>query len=200
MRIAERMGKSEGWVCRMLRFGRFVEFLPSGQEKAKPPKNLSERLFRGYFDRTDKGAKEPRRFEQVLRLMEGEFVIAGVRPPAWVGKAVVKQFADGQWHDPEEIASAVGASEEQVGRVLRAILKYGSHKCHADARPAGKGTKYRILRGSGKRIDIETLRGEVSPIIRQLKQEGKKNMATFSPSAVLDLAHKLEKLLTRLAK
>ena len=199
-RIAQRMGKSQQHISRLLLFGRFLVFMPTGHKPMNPPKNLTERLFRGYFERTEKHPKEARRFAEVLRMMEDEFAMTTTRATARVAKAVADDFGDGKWRTPETIAEGIDATTEDVVTVLESMKKSGVHKCHCERRPAGKGVQYRVVRGGGKKIDLETLRVEVSPIIKQLEIEGRKNMATFSPLTVLDCAHKLNTLLDKLAK
>ena len=199
-RIAQRMGKSQQHISRLLLFGRFLVFTPSWCNPMKPPKNLTEGRFRGYFERTDKTAKEPRRFAEVLRLMEEAFTLRRPLPPRCVGKQVAADFADGKWRAPEAIAETIGASVDNVVAVLDGIKQYGSHNCHAERRAAGKGVQYRVVRGGGKKIDLETLRVEVSPIIKQLEIEARKNIARFSPLTIIDLVHKLKTSLDKLAK
>ena len=199
-RIAEQMGKSQQWVSYRLVFGQFLQFTTDRGKWTKAPKNLTEWRFRGYFEQTDKDAKEPRRFAEVIRLMENDFAVATTRPPAWVGDRIAAEFADREWRHPEAIAEMIGAPVEQVVSVLEAIKHYGLRKRHCEKRVVGKQAEYRLVKGGGKKIDLETLRVEVSPIIKQLKIEGQKNMATFSPLTVLDMAHKLEVLLDKLAK
>jgi len=51
-----------------------------------------------------------------------------------------------------------------------------------------------------KKVDAQALFAELGPIIEGLKREGQKNMATFSPVTVLDLAHKLERIAAELSE
>ena len=199
-RIAKRMGRSQSWVGYRLVFGRFLQFTTTGGIFKKPPKNLTERRFRSYFEQTDKTAKEQHRFAAVLKLMEEAFELHAPRTPSRVGHDIRREFANGKWIKPETMAEKLDAPPDQVIGVLERMRINGAHQCHAERRTAGKATEYRVIKGSGKRIDVETLRVEVSPIIKQLEVEGKKNMATFSPLTVLDCAHKLKRLLDKLAK
>jgi hypothetical protein len=61
--LAKKEGKSEGWVCQRLRFGRFLNFLTtvSFSENTSFPKNLTEGRFREYWSKTE-GGNERRRF------------------------------------------------------------------------------------------------------------------------------------------
>ena len=61
--------------------------MPSGHNSQKPPKNLTERRFRAYFERTE-GGKEQLRFAAVLKAMEedsrgdgAQIGLAGERRP-----------------------------------------------------------------------------------------------------------------------
>lgn len=77
-KIAEEVGKSFSWVCKRLLFGRFLDFCTTVQ-KFETPRNLTERRFRGYWERTE-AAKEEQRFRQVADAMVGNLVWAD-HPP-----------------------------------------------------------------------------------------------------------------------
>jgi hypothetical protein len=54
-KLAEKEGKNQKTISRWLVFGRFLDFRPSGPKLPNPAfANLTERKFRGYWERTDK--------------------------------------------------------------------------------------------------------------------------------------------------
>lgn len=53
-------------VARRILFGRFLDFVPSGHNGTKPPRNLTERRFRSYWERTT-SSNERQRFAEVKR-------------------------------------------------------------------------------------------------------------------------------------
>jgi len=200
--ISRVTGLSAHMVEELLLLGRFLAFVDRRGSTQLPPNLMAWRFAKLCYLQTDRSLDEPARFAQALDLMSREDVLSPRRrPPAWVGRLVAERFADRRWRDASTIAERIGATRDHVTRVLESMAKYGNRKCHCEKRRAGKGLwQYRIIRGSGKKIDVETLRVEVSPIIKQLRIEGRKNAATFSPATVLDLAHRLERLLEKLAK
>lgn len=57
-------GITAGHVAKKLRFGAFLAFCSSGTNPQKPPRNLTERRFRSYWERTT-GSNERQRFGEV---------------------------------------------------------------------------------------------------------------------------------------
>ena len=78
--LAEVEGKNQSWVTRRVRFGRFLENMPDGINPDSLPKNLTERRFRSYWERTDKSETNERiRFRAVQQLMESEATLSKPR-------------------------------------------------------------------------------------------------------------------------
>src|SRR5262245_23867657 len=63
-RIGRRMGKSQNWVSYRLTFGRFLNFITSGDKNPPALAALTERAFRRLYARTRGG--EPERFAEVV--------------------------------------------------------------------------------------------------------------------------------------
>jgi len=203
-RIADKVGKSQNWVCYQLRFGAFLEFITSGDNSTKPPKNLTERKFRGYYERTTE-EKEDLRFADVLKLMEEEsyleLVPKGRRDPE-VSELILDQFADGKWHYLETIVKGVGKPEEAVKTRLRFMRERGTKGVFCESRKAGRSTQYRIVKGRAnpKRIIVDALKQELGPLLDELRCEGKKHVAERSNARIMQLVYDIEKLIDRMAK
>ena len=70
--LAKVEAKSKSAIDRQMRFGRFLTNSPTGENPEIPLSKLTERRFRDYWSRTDKGETNERiRFGEVLRLIDG---------------------------------------------------------------------------------------------------------------------------------
>jgi hypothetical protein len=192
--LAKAEGKSQSWMDRRLRFGRFLTFTPIGVI----PKNLTEGRFRDYWERTE-GDNERQRFTAVARLLSDSNVNAPRRHG--ISKIILKEFADGKWHNLETIARHVKQPPESLRDLL---THYGSVQnsyrvALCEKRQKGKDIQYRIRR-KGRSIDLDVLMEELGPILEELEAEGRKNQLTMSPTQVAFLVHKLRELLEKLAK
>jgi hypothetical protein len=184
-----------------LRFGRFLAFITSGDKSEIVPRNLSERRFRSYWERTDKAESNERiRFRAVQTMLSEETVVRATRRDG-LGKRILAEFADGKWHDISVIAKRVEETPESLKQMFADFGKKNNAYSVALCEKKQVGTKfqYRIMR-AGRRIDIDVLMQDLGPILDGLKAEGRKNAATASPPTVAHLAHQLEQLLEKLAK
>jgi hypothetical protein len=86
-----------------------------------------------------------------------------------------------------------------VLHVLEHMRGRGTYHTFCERRKGGQSWSYRIVRGRGRRVDYDVLKHEFGPVIRSLKAEGRKNMATMCPTRVAELAVELERILERLA-
>lgn len=203
-RIAKKEGVGQSSIAQRLIFGRFLSS-PITRE-IELPKNLTETRWRlDYWARTidkrtsylggrTKGGSlfnEEGRFEQVLRLIEEDAVAVAQRRPQ-IGKAIAEHFADGKWHALPEISAKVEAPEEHVAATLKGMRSNGYYQCKCEQREIGTVTKYRIFH-EAKKVGTDELRQKLGPMIKNLKDEGKKNMATMSPPSVLYWAGMIEK-------
>lgn len=203
-RLAKVEGKSREWATKRLVFGRFLAFASSGTsgtESQIVPRNLSERRFRGYWERTDKSeANERIRFRAVASAIEKDVRIgkSQARKPEISGP-IRDQFSDGKWHKLQTIIEHIDATPDDVEAVLADVCNGRRKGLFGDRKKIGPSFSYRI-RKIGRTIPYEALMQDLGPIIDGLKAEGRKNAATASPDTVAHLAHQLEQLLEKLAK
>jgi hypothetical protein len=73
-RIARQMGKKQAWVSKRLCLGRFLSFIPSGNNASLNLSTLTERAFRSLWQKTGKKDDERRRFAQVADMLGGRGV------------------------------------------------------------------------------------------------------------------------------
>jgi hypothetical protein len=197
-RLAKKERKSDSWVLLHLRFGRFLNFLADVRNSESLPKNLTESRFRSYWLRADvKETSERSRFQAVLKLMRSESISAARRPS--IGESIKEGFADGKWHRPGQIAEKIGADEAHVVDTINRMSKNGTFGCKVERKRVGANTEFRIFKKE-KTISFDELIEKLAPIIKELKAEGKKNMATMSPATVSHLAGKLSNLLDEWAR
>ena len=199
--LAKRESKSQKWIDFHMRFGRFLNFsttvLNPENQPFTPPVNLTERRFRLYWERTDKSeGNERARFLAVARLMQEETRLLLVQPRRHkIGPMLVEQFGDGEWHSLAAMIEAVEAPEEHVVETLRTMQALrGTYGARCERKKVGTSYSYRIFRQT-RTISSAELKTKLTPLIKELKAEGKKNMATMSPATVAHLAGWLQKLL-----
>jgi hypothetical protein len=106
----------------------------------------------------------------------------------------LEQFADGKWHPLSIIARKIDREEGRVRRTLDRMLKKQAYGCRAERKKVGQHFEYRIFR-LDKTISSSELIEKLTPILKGLKAEGTKNMATMSPGTVAYLAGQLGRLL-----
>lgn len=199
-RIAEVEGKTHQRISQLLLFGRFLSFATSGSKPQKPPKNLTERRFRSYFEQTDSKQKEQRRFARVIELIHEDLYVHEGPGPRSERKGLVTMLADGNWRTVAEMVEGSGFSEKDIKSFVGNAMQLGSHGLYAESRSYGSTKQYRLVKGGKKRINAEALRREAGPILDELEAEGKKNMARISPPTVVNLVHKLRQLIERMAR
>jgi hypothetical protein len=69
----------------------------------------------------------------------------------------------------------------------------------AERKRVGKEYHYRIFKHD-KTVSLAELTEKLTPIVKELQIEGKKNMATMVPAKVAVLAEKIRRLLDELAE
>jgi hypothetical protein len=124
--------------------------------------------------------------------------IAAARRPS-IGKSIKEKFADGKWHPLDTIVEGVGADKKHVLDTINGMSKNGNYGCKVERKRVGANTEFRIFKEE-KTISLDELIEKLAPIIKELKAEGKKNMATMSPATVAHLAGKLSNLLDEWAR
>ena len=122
-----------------------------------------------------------------------EFVPNPQQQPS-IDKSLKEQFADGKWHRLSHIADEIDHDEDRVRRTLDGMLKKPTYGCKAEKKRVGQHFEYRIFR-LDKTISSSELIEKLTPILKGLKAEGAKNMATMSPGTVAYLAGQLRRLL-----
>jgi hypothetical protein len=203
--LAKAENKSAFWVSKRLLFGRFLGFLSTDKKLESVPRNLSERRFRSYWEQTDKAEGNERiRFAEVQRLMEETTVVRQPRRNG-LGKRIVAEFGDGGWHRLETIAEHTGETPESLLPLLDNFAarhnSYGVGICERKKVGRKDGTwQFRIVPASGTAVDVGTLNSELEPILKELEYQGEQHRAAYSPSAVLQCAHRIRKLLETLAQ
>jgi hypothetical protein len=182
--LANKEGKSQQNIARALRFGRFLNFTPSGVF----PQNLTEGRFRGYWEQTDKEPNERQRFDQVLALIRGEPISRPRRPK--IGKQIHDQYADGKLHDPAVIAEELGATEDHVRDTIDGMAEHQYYGCRAEKKTNGK---VRITKNE-RMISASEIATKLKPIIDSLLIASKRAAGTISNAAINVDAHRLAKL------
>ncbi len=200
-RLAEVEGKSQSWVKERLRFGRFLNFSAMALKSESLPKDLTERLFRKYWEATDKSLKKDElRFREVIRMIEDGIEL---KTRARVFKDIVDQFCDGKLYSPEEIAKAIDAPHEDVNRVLDAACKPKSqyrHTARVEAKKSGKDmspnyfVRYRLFKAD-KNVPLSEVRQKLSPLIKDLAQQSENDIARFSRADCKRIASELRNLI-----
>lgn len=193
--LADKEGKSRQQIQRQLRFGQFLAIAPMGANTDSLPKNLSERKFREYWERTDKAEPDKVRFAMVAKLIKSETSVMTARRPS-IGKEIVERFGDAKWHKLSTIVDALEADEQNVKDTLdRSTWKTTTYNgCRVERKEVGTHLEYRIFK-LDKTISSSELMEKLTPIISSLEHEGHSSLAAASPPRVLVLAHQLRKLL-----
>jgi hypothetical protein len=153
------------------------------------PRNLTERKFREYWERTE-GPNERQRFGAIQRLMQDDLRLRTEQPrlPQIIGAAIEK-FADGRWHAIETIAKELEVTPEQAETALRRTTKLAMEK-----KQVGKSFHFRLF-GKTRMISSQELTTKLGPIIEGLRAEGKKRAEAASPATVAHLTAQLQKLI-----
>jgi hypothetical protein len=189
--LAQKEGKSKSHIQRWLIFGRFLSFIANSPMGEK----LTERHFRGYWDRTADSGNERVRFKAVLDLMQSETMLSRSHVNTGYPKRIVAKFGDSKWHSLSVIAKHLDApDEEEVARSLAGMVKHGWGGATTEIKTVGTVKHYRFFKND-KMISSTELTDKLTPILQGLEAEGKKTMATMAPAKVAILAHQLRKLL-----
>jgi len=194
-KLAQKEAIAQSWVNYRLRFGRFLNFITDVINPENLPNNLTEGKFRGYWSKTDK--KEPNeriRFRAVHALITEDLAVRAQNRPK-IGKELVAMFGDGKWYSADKIAAGLNVDVALVEATLTTMRALrGTYGAKCERKQVGKGFHYRIFKAD-KTVRSTELTEKLTPIIKKLLVEGKKNAATASPAAVLFLAGTLQQLL-----
>lgn len=193
-KLAEKEGESPRHIGRRLTFGQFLNFWPTGQNAETPPKNLTERRFRSFWELTNKNEHNDRiRFQRVLEMIREDIRIGKSTKTKGHAKIIREHFADGQWHPLADIAEKIGTTEQDAMQRLRDMKKL-SIDLETRLRGRDQHTECRIFPRE-KTVSVSELAEKLGPLIKSLKAEGKKSMAAMVPANVAMLADLLQRLL-----
>lgn len=191
--LAKKEGKSQDWVSLRVRFGRFLNFTTTVVSSEIVPNNLSEGKFRSFWAQTD-APDERDRFHEVIKALQRETLIRQSNRPK-IGSEIVAQFADGKWHALAKIAKALDTDEDHVSDTLCTMQRLrGTYGCRAEKKIVGTHLEYRLFK-TDKTVTSTELVEKLSPILKGIEAQGKKTLATWSPTAIAILAHQLRQLL-----
>src|SRR5262245_59761411 len=137
-----------------------------------------------------------------LALFEGSGLFVGAEqfgPPLPTRaqlKAMIKErFSDGQWHAPKEMPEAIGGADtDGAGKILREMSVKKIYLTEANVKKVGPGVHYQIY-DMQKRVSAQELTEKLTPLVKQLKQQGHDHMAHWSPAIIAGCASQLKKLL-----
>lgn len=203
--LAEKEGKSQGWVHLNLRFGRFLNYnntIVLNPETTS--NNLNEGRFRKYWDQTERDegasneASEPARFAAIVKMLADPDAL----PPKlkWTTEAMVENFGDGKWHALKDIADELAdGDEKRAEKSLHAVM-YPRTQVKAERRKYGKSFEYRIFTDTDKSVSLSEMRTKLGPILKRLELQGKANQATMSPGTVAECVFLIKQLLDGWAK
>jgi len=187
--IAEKVGKSRQWADQRLRFGRFLENATSGS-------NLSERAFRGFWEKTDSNTGNERmRFREIERLITQDKQDRAERKDLGpINKAIRENFMDGRWHAVPMIAAKLEQPVEEVERSLASMLRQGKDaKFQVTSRRRGRGYEYRLF-SRDKTISSHEVRERLAPLIQRLRVQARTDMATISHGELSAISSELQHL------
>ena len=193
--LAKKEGKSQQHIQRHLLFGRFLNFTPFGVNPENTPNNLTEGRFRKYWLQTEKAGNERIRFQQVLDLIRDHTVISNSTIAKGYPKIIREHFADAKWYPLADIAEKLDDPDHAaVERALYGMKKDKTADIETRLRGRDQHKEYRIFPRE-KTVSTTELAEKLGPLIKDLKEEGKKSMARMVPAKVAMLADLLQRLL-----
>jgi hypothetical protein len=114
--------------------------------------------------------------------------------PTRYPKIIGEHFADAEWYPLADIAEKLGAPDEAAAeRSLYGMEIRGSVDIERRLRGRDQHTEYRIFLRK-KTVSAIELAKKLDPLIKELKIEGKKSMATMVPANVAMIASLLQRL------
>ncbi len=116
-----------------------------------------------------------------------------------VGKLIKAQFSDGKWHSFESIVTATRAPPKNVWSTLDLMWRWGTYKTKCERKKVGTEYHFR-LSPEEKQISVHELIEKLTPILKELKIQGRANAATMSPPTVRIMTAKIQKLLEEWAE
>lgn len=191
--LAKKEGKSQDWISLRLRFGRFLNFTTNVVNPESLPNNLTEGRFRSFWVRTE--GDERRRFREIAKLMQAETSLSKSTVPKGHPKKIIEKFADAKWHSLPVIAKHLDAKDDEAERSLAGMVKDGRGNAKTEIKTVGGIKHYRFFKNA-RMVSSTELSEKLTPIIKDLAEQGSRNMTTMDVMAVAVLATKLRKLLS----
>lgn len=190
-KLAAKEGRTQQWVAYRLRFGRFLNFTT---DVVNPELPLTEGRFRNYWDQTSQIDDERLRFRAVAKLIQADMTLSRSTVPKGHPKKIVEQFADHKWHALPVIAKHLDADEDEVERSLAGMVKDGRGGAKTEVKTVGRVKHFRFFKNS-RMVSSTELIEKLAPIVKDLEEQGRRNMVTMDVMAIAVLAAKLHKLL-----
>jgi hypothetical protein len=196
---------SKTYIDNRLRFGRFLDVLPSNCGQDAPWRdNLTEGAFRVVWYKTNKTLDENARFEAVTTLLAA----AHGKPPTPRGKnplvkRLLAEFGDGEFHAVRVMATKLDVPQEKLLTTLDGMRLHGFHHTEAERRkapPAAGGWRYRLRPHRGHVVPYDTLVDELKPLLEQMRYQGTLEQYKLVPFVFTDTVHKIERVLEKLAR
>lgn len=161
-------------------------------------KNLAKRARRA-------AEKSPEEFEADVEEQQ-ERIIARppdkttrkARQPGSAQERMIQIYSDGRWHTVSDVADKMDETIGNVQALIDTALSNGRPR--ARAKWEQKKGSYRLLFPTEKMISVGVLVEELTPIIRELREQGARRMETVSTSTIAIAAANLDKLLKEWAK
>lgn len=109
-----------------------------------------------------------------------------------LSQRIVEQFADGEWHDEATIHFA-DVDPKDVRSSLNLLARGSRVTCNTKGERERRGSRrfIRLFR-QDRMISAAEIKLKLAPLLKRLKEQGRKNMATMSPASVALLAGELE--------
>jgi hypothetical protein len=208
-RIAKRVGKSQQWVDKQLRFARFLAYYTCSNSQLASEK-LTEGSFRRCWGRS-RGKSEEERFKQVARLLSGDV------PPGYknlinkpgIRKAIIEKCADGVKRSVAEIAAVLAddlptVTRLQVSTAMAKLQKKPPKGIAVEAQHLGRVHRYRLVSkeiSTAQSVDPQeagAVVAEVLPIFKEIQKELKKSVVTLSTAFLMERVHRIEQALLSL--
>ena len=205
--IAAEVGYKQNTVSRLLAFGGFLAFIPTGINGniASLKQPLTENRFRSFWTQTkDLAGNDRKRFQKtwelILAVEQDETASTRAKPRdfAPIRQALGKKFSDGKWHDASTIANDLDIEEDLLAEIATSANKFRLKDFPYDLedKPYGRSKRYRIFR-TDQQLSRQRVLEELAPIADGLLEQGKKNGVTISVVAVARLAHQLKTLMAK---
>lgn len=189
-KLAEKIGHTQSYIAKMLRFGRYLNFSPVGLN----PGSLNERQFRRAWEESpDFGGNERQRFMAVQEALERNHAAAKQKRTPGASKAIRERFADGRWHSLGRIQSTLAdfPPDTIAGLLSRENAISGVRR---EQRRRAQDIEYRLFPRE-KQVSSLELSEKLGPLVKQLREQGRKNAATIAISLIASIASQLDSLL-----